>query len=64
MNNMFFGCTIFNSDISNWDVSSVTDMNNMFYYVQNLIQIYQVGMSQKLQNIQIFIIIQVYQMNK
>jgi surface protein len=27
---MFLGCTIFNQDISNWDVSNVQDMRNMF----------------------------------
>jgi len=31
MSRMFFGCSVFNSDISAWDVSSVTDMNRMFY---------------------------------
>ena len=27
---MFLGCGKFNSDISNWDVSNVTDMTSMF----------------------------------
>ena len=28
---MFFRATHFNSDLSSWDVSSVTDMKYMFY---------------------------------
>jgi uncharacterized repeat protein (TIGR02543 family) len=31
MSYMFYGCTLFNSDISSWDVSNVTDMYQMFY---------------------------------
>ena len=27
---MFYECESFNQDISNWDVSNVTDMNGMF----------------------------------
>jgi len=30
MNGMFYGATVFNSDLSSWDVSAVTDMNSMF----------------------------------
>ena len=30
MEGMFYGATIFNDDISGWDVSNVTDMNEMF----------------------------------
>ncbi len=29
MADMFYSCSVFNSDISAWDVSSVTDMTNM-----------------------------------
>ncbi len=32
MNRTFYYCYVFNSDISAWDVSSVTDMNHMFSY--------------------------------
>ena len=28
----FSNCNIFNSDLSRWDVSKVTDMGGMFYY--------------------------------
>ncbi len=31
MNHMFYGCSVFNSDISAWDVSSVNNMRYMFY---------------------------------
>jgi surface protein len=31
MNNLFYGKSNFNSDISSWDVSSVIDMGYMFY---------------------------------
>ena len=31
MEGMFYGCKAFNQDISNWDVSNVTDMSCMFY---------------------------------
>ncbi len=30
MNNMFDGASLFESDLSNWDVSNVTDMSRMF----------------------------------
>ena len=30
MNSMFLNCESFNKDISNWNVSNVTDMNYMF----------------------------------
>jgi len=30
MGDMFVGVSSFTSDLSNWDVSNVTDMNNMF----------------------------------
>ena len=35
MYRMFYGATNFNSDISNWDVSNVTNMNYMFSYATN-----------------------------
>ena len=28
---MFYGCKLFNQDISNWDVSNVTNMYSMFF---------------------------------
>ena len=31
MREMFFGCTAFNGDLSEWDVSQVTNMIGMFY---------------------------------
>ena len=31
MNAMFYGCKLFNQDISNWDVSGVNDMSFMFW---------------------------------
>ena len=30
MSNLFYGKTIFNDDISSWDISNVTNMSNMF----------------------------------
>ncbi|PCE63834.1 BspA family leucine-rich repeat surface protein [Sediminicola luteus] len=40
MYGMFYGCTHFNSDISNWDVSTITNMGNLFsgvkYFNQDL----------------------------
>ena len=32
MTAMFFGCDMFNQDISKWDVSNVKDFNNIFSY--------------------------------
>ena len=29
---MFDNCSVFNSDLSSWDVSNVTDMNEMFAF--------------------------------
>ena len=31
MYSIFYGCKLFNQDISEWDVSNVTDMRYMFY---------------------------------
>ena len=45
MNEMFSEANEFNGDISNWDVSSVTDMFGMFMAVGHLIKIYHLGMS-------------------
>ena len=36
MYNLFSRATSFNQDISDWDVSNVTDMGNMFYGVDDL----------------------------
>jgi surface protein len=38
MNNMFNGCTAFNSDISGWDVSNVGQMQSMFQEATNFNQ--------------------------
>ena len=35
---MFYGASSFNSKISNWDVSSVTDMYGMFYQASSFNQ--------------------------
>ena len=35
LSNTFRGCTLFNGDISSWDVSSVTVFNTMFYQATN-----------------------------
>ena len=35
MRQMFYYCTNFNSDVSSWDVSNVTDMRGMFYDCTN-----------------------------
>ena len=32
MSELFYGLKNFNGDISNWDVSNVTNMKYMFYY--------------------------------
>ena len=32
---MFYNCKNFNSDISKWDVSNVTNMESMFYNCKN-----------------------------
>ena len=31
MSSMFYNADVFNQDISDWDVSNVTDMSYMFY---------------------------------
>ena len=30
MNGMFYGCKSFNQDLSKWDISSVTDADDVF----------------------------------
>ena len=40
---MFYNAT-FNQDISNWDVSNVTDMQSMFYNATSLTKILVIGM--------------------
>lgn len=35
MAGLFFNCRDFNQNLSNWDVSNVTDMRFMFYYCEN-----------------------------
>ena len=39
MSSMFYGAYAFNQDISNWDVSKVTDMSIMFMMHQPLTKI-------------------------
>ena len=36
MQGMFWQCAVFDQDLSNWDVSNVTKMNNMFGTPSNL----------------------------
>ena len=48
MSNLFDGKQEFNSDISNWDVSSVTNMSNMFRQASDFAGIYLLGMFQVL----------------
>ena len=43
MGYMFYGATNFNGDVSNWDVSNVTDMSGMFEWQQTLIEMFQAG---------------------
>jgi surface protein len=38
LSKVFESCTIFNSDVSSWNVSSVTDMSSMFRYCQSFNQ--------------------------
>jgi surface protein len=38
MSRMFFGARSFNQDISNWNVSNVTNMSNMFYFTESFNQ--------------------------
>jgi surface protein len=42
---MFYGATAFNGDISEWDVSSVTNMNFMFFERRRSMAIFPNGMS-------------------
>ena len=37
MHSMFHGASAFNSDLSSWNVSSVTDMYSMFYNASSFI---------------------------
>ena len=38
LSNYFVSCTLFNGDVSGWDVSSVTNMSGMFYLAPNFNQ--------------------------
>ena len=38
MHEMFYGCKSFNQDISDWDVSNVTDMSRMFFMCESFDQ--------------------------
>ena len=44
MSELFEYKTTFNDDISNWDVSNVTNMNTMFLMQPHLIKILVLGM--------------------
>ena len=45
-----FGATVFNGDISNWDVSNVTSMYNMFMTAKILIKIFQTALQDVFKN--------------
>ena len=41
---MFKGALLFNQPLNNWDVSSVTKMETMFFQLLRLIKILEIGM--------------------